>query len=197
MKQSRIFIIAVVFTMVISACGAQAKPTANPADVQGTAMAAAFTVVAQTQAAIPTNTPVPPTGTPSPTPLPTETSLPSPVAPISSATPSSDPCNGPLTSSISGPMAKINIVNESGYDIGVWFYVNITPFGDCGYATIPAISKGGDYSFFAPEGCYAAGAWTTGKKNINIDNVRYPLCANNNDKWTLHITENEIFLTPP
>ena len=65
--------ISIVATFV-SACGAEpAPPTIAAVDVQNTAVAGAFTIVAQTQAAIPTATPLPPTETPTQTPLPTNT----------------------------------------------------------------------------------------------------------------------------
>jgi hypothetical protein len=51
-----------IFILLASACAPQATPTVNPSDVQQTAQAAAFTMVAQTQEAMPTAT-VPPTAT--------------------------------------------------------------------------------------------------------------------------------------
>src|SRR5512139_2544406 len=68
-----VFVISVVLVLLASACAPQGTPTANPVDIQNTAAAAAFTMVAQTQAAIPTATPLPPTETASPIPLPTDT----------------------------------------------------------------------------------------------------------------------------
>jgi hypothetical protein len=71
-----VLIISVLFILLVSACGSQATPTANPADIQATSQAAAFTMVAQTQQAIPTPTQVPPTEIPSETPLPSVTPIP-------------------------------------------------------------------------------------------------------------------------
>lgn len=69
-----------LLAVILSACGGQpAEPTLSPEQVQGTAISAALTMVAMTQAAIPTNTPLPPTEAPSPTPLPTYTPFPSPI----------------------------------------------------------------------------------------------------------------------
>ena len=54
----------VLMTLSMSACGArgaQATPTINAVDIQSTAAVVAFTMVAETQAAIPTATPPPPT----------------------------------------------------------------------------------------------------------------------------------------
>src|SRR5262245_51194411 len=71
-------IIGVVLILLVSACAPQAAPTANPFDVQHTAEAGAFTMVAETQAAQPTATPIPATETPSPIP-PTNTPPPLPT----------------------------------------------------------------------------------------------------------------------
>lgn len=71
--------IGVLFILLASACAPQATPTANPVDIQNTAQAAAFTMVAQTQQSIPTNTRVPPTEIPSETPLPSVTPIPLPT----------------------------------------------------------------------------------------------------------------------
>jgi hypothetical protein len=74
-----LLIVSILFTLLVSACGSQATPTENPADIQATAQAAAFTMVAQTQQAIPTPTQVPPTEIPSQTPLPSLTPIPLPT----------------------------------------------------------------------------------------------------------------------
>jgi hypothetical protein len=74
-----VLIVSVLFILLVSACGSQATPTANPADIQATSQAAAFTMVAQTQQAIPTPTQPPPTEIPSQTPLPSVTPIPLPT----------------------------------------------------------------------------------------------------------------------
>src|SRR5215216_7249556 len=75
MKQ-HVLIVGLVFVLFASACAPQATPTADPVNVQQSAEAAAFTMVAETQQAAPTATPVPPTDTPAPVALPTNTPLP-------------------------------------------------------------------------------------------------------------------------
>jgi hypothetical protein len=176
-------ILGVSLILVVSACAPQAAPTANPVDVQHTAEAAAFTMVAQTQEAIPTNTSIPPTETATQTPLPTLTSLPSPtidaslvtatVLPTIAATsvlqqPSqssqssestADACNKPLTS-WKGPTATFTIKNETKPqgEIVLSLYV-VTPLGECGYLT--DLSSG-------PVGTYSAGAFVNGKKNFKV-----------------------------
>src|SRR5215213_9276453 len=75
-----ILIIGVVFILLASACAPQGTPTADPVDVQHTAEAAALTMVAETQAAVPTSTPIPPTETAAPTLPPSSTPLPLPTS---------------------------------------------------------------------------------------------------------------------
>ena len=69
----RVLPILLALTVFLSACATPAEPTANPVDIQNTAVAAAWTMVQATNNAIPTNTPLPPTEVPSQTPLPTFT----------------------------------------------------------------------------------------------------------------------------
>ncbi|NOH03527.1 MAG: hypothetical protein HND47_16975 [Chloroflexi bacterium] len=69
----KILPILAALALFVAACGQPAAPTMSPEEVQGTAVAAAWTMVAMTQASIPTATPPPPTETPSPTSLPTFT----------------------------------------------------------------------------------------------------------------------------
>ncbi|NJC95774.1 MAG: hypothetical protein C3F07_20210 [Anaerolineales bacterium] len=172
-----IWITILILSLLLSACGAQAAPTADPADVQNTAVAAAFTVVAQTQAAVPTNTPIPPTATASSTPPPTNTPLPLPTQDSLSAVPTTiptftaqapsnssggDPCNQPLVS-WEGPTANLSITNETKPqgDIVLSLYV-VTDLGECGYLYVYG------NSFTGPVGQYSAGAFVSGKQNIKV-----------------------------
>ncbi len=203
MKHFNTRALIIVIGILVSACSAPSAPTVDPLSIQSTAEAAAHTRIAETQAALPTFTSIPPTETSTQTPAPTDTPVSLPTTPAAPNSPTAVPdtsgnaeCNKPI-SGFSGPEATIRIVNNTGQPIGVWFQVGKTPFGDCGYASIPPLKPGADYSFLAPQGCYAAGAWTTGEKKLTIDNVRYPLCVNNSDKWTLVIKKDLIYLNPP
>lgn len=183
MKQKALML-GVVLIFLLGACAPQATPTANPADVQHTAEAAAFTMVAQTQEALPTNTPIPPTNTASPTPPATFTALPSetldPLQPtltglptsISNSTATSAPsisappvastddnCNKALTA-WQGPSASFSVVNETKPqgEIILSLYV-VTDLGECGY--LADLSHG-------PVGQYSAGAFVEGKKDFKV-----------------------------
>ena len=182
MKQN-VLIAGLVFILFASACAPQATPTANPLDIQHTAEAAAFTMVAETQQAAPTATSIPPTDLPSPTIPPTVTPLPlptsgtpqgavsaptglptftaqSPQSNSGSSGDTQDNCNQPLTS-WQGPTANFNIANQTKPQgtIVLSMYV-VSDFGQCGYLIIT-----GD-SFSGPIGQYTAGAFITGKQNF-------------------------------
>ena len=171
----------VLLIFAVSACSPQAAATANSLDVQHTAEAAAFTMVAQTQGAVPTNTSIPPTETATLTPLPTLTSLPSPTfdpslmtatvlptttagtvipqQPSQSTGSTADACNKPLTS-WKVPTATFTVKNETKPqgEIVLSLYV-VTALGECGYLT--DLSSG-------PVGSYSAGAFVNGKKNFKV-----------------------------
>ena len=170
-------IIGVILVLLVSACAPRAAPTANPVDVQHTAEAGALTIVAETQAAVPTATPVPPTETLLPTtiatdtphPLPTlgtsgtlATNIPTftPQSPNTSNTNNQDVCNQPLTA-WQGPTANFTIANltKPAGTIVLSMYV-VTAMGQCGYLVVT-----GD-SFSGPIGQYSAGAFITGKQNF-------------------------------
>ena len=176
-------IIGVLFLLLANACAPQATPTANPADIQNTAQAAAFTMVAETQQSIPTATRVPPTQIPSQTPLPSVTPISLPTlaqgtqtGPTQAGLPtglptftpqsntgsgnSQDICNQPLTS-WQGPTANFSIQNQTRPEgtIVLSMYV-VSELNQCGYLIIS-----GD-SFSGPVGQYSAGAFITGRQNF-------------------------------
>ncbi len=180
------YIVGVVLILIASACSSKAAvPTMNAQDIQHTAEAAAFTVVAQTQEAQPTNTPLPPTATetvtslPTPTLLPTLTGIPSlptaaglptiavtttamsiaTSAPVYSGASTAQNCEKPLTS-WTGPTATFTIKNETKPqgDVVLSLHV-VSPRGDCGYLT--DMSRG-------PIGTYSAGAFVNGQKNFKV-----------------------------
>ena len=190
MKQNAL-IVGVVLSLLMSACGAQATPTVNPIDVQHTAEAAAFTMVAETLQSLPTDTPVPSTETASPTlpstntPLPTLTSATlnatntTPIGvtgtsqpniptftPPPPATSGTINCNKLLTA-WDGPTARISVTDETTPEkafVIISFTVT-TPLGECGYI---GTSFTGSGSLSGPYGFYTAVASVNGKKNFLV-----------------------------
>jgi len=173
MKQ-RISILGMILCLVLSACGGEpAAPTLSSADVGATAQAAAFTMIAETQAAIPTNTPLPPTATFTSTPLPTETATSTPtldpslptatftLAPQASG-PTQDPCNK-ILSQWEVPTIKIQVTNETQPQgsIVLSLYVT-TALGECGFVPV----TGGAFS--GPAGYYSASAFVDGPKDFKV-----------------------------
>ena len=164
-----------ILSLLVGACGAQpTEPATNAEDIQATAIAAAFTIVAETHEAIPTDTQAPPTETLIPTLLPTETLIPSPTVdpllvtetlaptftPQSAA--SADPCNQPLTS-WQGDSASLAIAynyKPQGKDdnvvVSLWV---MTDLGECGF--LYDLSTG-------PIGQYSAAAFIDGAKDFKV-----------------------------
>lgn len=164
----RKFLIFALSAALLAACAPQATPTVNPLDVQATALSAANTMVALTQQAIPTATPLPPTETPSPTPEPTFT----PAIPLETATlpptPTqavvSDPnsCLKPLDMGEAGPTKRVRVENQTN---GGTFNLSLTlwkpnDFGQCG-ALSYTIGKGDVPIIEIPNGSWYAYAWIT------------------------------------
>jgi len=206
MKRLSILSLTISIILLVSACGGQApaEPDISPEDIQATAVAAAFTIVAETQAAIPTNTPLPPTDTPVPTAPPTDTPIPSPTidasAPTATLVPTQtsgggDPCNKPLGGNVSGKETLIRLVNNTNGDLVISLYLNITPFGECGYRGYNLGPKGATNITDLPQGCYNVGVFVTAP-NKNSKAFGYG-CINNSDKWTFQIYEENVILTPP
>ena len=208
MKHTHLISIIVGTAVLISACGGgtPAVPTIAPADVQNTALAAAFTVVAQTQAAIPTNTPIPPTQTPLPTDTPalfasaTPLTLPSQDASVTVAAPTqavptgpnTDPCNAPLKANPLGRPTKIKLENQSGAPVTVSLYLNLTLIGECGYRGYN-IGKGGSTTLTdLVQGCYNVGVFVN---DVNKPTKSFGYgCINNPDQWTFVIKRENVTL---
>ncbi len=207
MKQLTILL---TITLLVSACGAEPVPTTNPADVQLTAVAAAFTIVAETQGALPTDTPLSPTETASPTSAPTNTavSLPTLEGPTLAATATVAASGGGaatpyycdtrvLSWAPKGRSTIIRIVNPNKVPVTVSLYLNETQdHNECGYRSYN-ISKQNDVVISdLVQGCYNLWAWSTDPQT-SFQVASGTSCINNPDKWTFEITQSNIkFLGP-
>ena len=204
----KLFILTLASILFLSACGTPAEPTISAEEVQGTAVAAAMTMVAQTQAAIPTATPIPPTDTPAPTPLPTNTIPPlelptqpvlvQPTNTVAAQATGADLCSDlrhVIPSGAAGPTTTVKIANENKSPATVSVYLNKTVFGECGYRSY-SLAKNASTVVTLPQGCYSAWAWSTsGKDTFNASG--YGLCMNNTDKWTMVIRGDSIIMLAP
>ena len=169
----RILPILIALSVLLTACGAQGTPTMAPADVEGTAVSSAWTMVAATQMAIPTATALPPTEVPSPTPLPTFTPPPAlldlPTAtlfnlPTPTTVASGDDCNHPLNVGEAGETNRMRIENASGGTIA-WLSLNLTKnkFGQCGAMSWSNIGNNAKIIVDLPKGIWWAYAGITYK----------------------------------
>jgi hypothetical protein len=171
---NRIWMILAIFAFLLAACGPEATPTMSPEDIQGTALAAASTMIAETQAAIPTATAIPPTETPTPTLPPTKpaTAALGPTFPVNAPTFTPLPtttngggCNQPLTK-WDGDSVKLIIRNNTKpkglVTVSLFF---TTDLGQCGYIGAQFDNM---TSIMVPVGTFSAGAFVDGKKDFKV-----------------------------
>jgi len=173
-----------LLTLLVTACGAApvTVPTLDSSSVQNTSVAAAFTLVAGTQAALPTNTALPPTETVTSTPLPTNTPVPLPtldtlatptviLLPTNLPTSTSQPaaaagagsCNQQLLS-WKGTTSNFVMLNETtSPKAKIQLVVSVTTkMGECGWLKISG------NSFSGPAGTYSATAFVNGTPNFRV-----------------------------
>jgi hypothetical protein len=171
-KKTLVFAFSIVLLAAACSPGAAAVPTLDSNSIVNTAQAAAFTMIAETQAAIPTATPLPPTEIPTQTPLPTETPLALPtIAPTSisvlpTATTSNtvtggDPCYHPIDPNGDGPRSVLRLKNKTNGLITVFIYLyKPNAFGECGYIGFDIFKGDSATVTTMPQGYFAVSAYT-------------------------------------
>lgn len=199
--------LVLLLSVLLSACGAQATPTISPADVQSTAMAGALTVIAQTKAAIPTNTPEP---TATNTPVSTDTPIPSPtieVPTLSSLLPTivptkpatsngTDDCLHPLNTGEAGPTHDTLVKNQSGGSIILSLNLyKKNEFGQCG-AISYNLNKGDSVMANLPAGYWYAFAWMTIKGKQSSSSGSFFVQPAQFDKLELCVRKDNIVYGP-
>ena len=204
MKRFSRFNLVLISTLILSACGArgaQATPTVNAVDLQSTIAAVAFTVVAETQAAIPTATPLPPTETPTNTPVPTMTFPPLPASGVT-LTPvpngnsgGGDPCiNKVMPASLQGKTIKIRLNNTTKAALAISVYLNqTTSQSQCGYRTYNVEPGQAVVINDLVEGCYTIWAWNPDPKGYFIV-TNGTSCLDTSDTWVFSISTSSIKL---
>src|SRR5687768_14854124 len=203
MKCFSVLTLVLTTTLILSACGAQATPTpiGNAVDIQGTVAAAAFTMVAETQAALPTATPPPPTATFTDTPVSTNTLPPFPsteviVTPVPSENAvGGDPCiNQVLPATLPGETVRIRIDNSTEAALSITVYLNQTePQDECGYRSYTLAP--GQFVLINDlvEGCYTLWAWNPDPEAYFIV-TNGTSCLDNSKPWEFDISTSSIKL---
>lgn len=204
MKSYSVLTLLLVMTLILNACGprgAQATPTINAVDLQSTVAAAAFTVVAETQAAIPTATPPPPTATLTDTPAPINTFLPLPSSAVTlppdpnGNTGGADPCiYKVLPASLQGEPIRIRIDNSTQAALSVSVYLQQSgPQSQCGYRSYTL--DPGQFIVINDlvEGCYTLWAWNPIPDDYFIV-TNGTSCLDSSDTWVFDISTSSIKL---
>jgi len=202
MKWFSILSLVLMITLIISACGAQPapQPTVDVVALQGTMAAAALTMVAETQAAIPTATPIPPTATFTNTPPPTNT-----VPPLdaSGATftplpnPNSgggDPCiNQALPVTLQGKPVKMRINNSTKVTVAFSVYLSqTTSQSQCGYRNYMLDPQQSLFISDLVEGCYTLWAWNPDPEGYFIVTNGAASCLDSSETWVFDISTRRI-----
>lgn len=194
--------------VILTACAPQGTPTMASADVQGTAVSSAWTMVAMTQLAIPTSTPVPPSDTPSPSPMPiptdTPNALPLPtlannILPTATQAAGSGDCLNPIDMGQAGPRVNVKIENASSGIITSMFLKLSPPnaFGQCGVISYANIGKNGSVVVALPKGSWYAGAWVRLKNGSSASVIAlFTLRVGDFDQLRLTVRDDKMFLHP-
>lgn len=171
MKKIFLPAISLVVVLALVACGPKSEPGLSQTDVQNTAVSSALTLLAMTQAAVPTNTSLPPTPIRfTPTELATLALLPTValetpvVAPVNNTNPSPTPdCYqpAPLTKDLKGTTVDVKFVNKADgpVNLSMGMYAP-NDEGEC-YTFAFGVSKNGSEVVTVLSGCY----WIAGYQN--------------------------------
>ena len=204
MKRFSILTTVLMITLVTSACGARSAqatppPTIDALNLQSTVAAAAFTMLAETQTAIPTATPTP---TPTDTPVPTVTLPPLPTLDATfTAVPNTnsgggDPCiNAVLPATLVGNPVKIRINNTTKAALSFSIYLNqTTPQGKCGYRAYTIDPGQALVLNDLVEGCFTLWAWNPDPEEYFIVTNGTNCIDNSLDSWVFDISTGSIRL---
>lgn len=195
MQKKFFYVTSILIILSLSACGS-AEPTLSPQDQVSTAMAEAWFVITQTQAALPTSTPIPPTNTPEPTltPPPTIPILPTLPAVTAAVVPTQSECNQVPPLEPQGAQVKIEIKNESNGSVNLSLGMN-SPNEQKECVT---------YSFVLPNnnnpiaanvlaGCYWGWGWVDGDEDSIARNGSQLLCmTDTNVIYKILVTKERV-----
>jgi hypothetical protein len=186
-------------TVLMVACGPKATPTIDAASVQASAVAMAFTMSAQTQAALPTATvTVPPTETPTlPPPTFALPTFPVSLPTATQAAAGEGPCYHVMMPNPPGKTfyARVWNTNKAPVSGNICLYEDRTGNGVTGTIGI-SLGRNGDAFYNLPVGCYSAYFWVNDPKKPSTASGS-GLCTNNSDKWTFKIGATQVTLMAP
>jgi len=170
-----LFIVLVIVSLLSSACSSfNETPTPSLQELQMTAQAAA---AATLTAQAPTATPVTPSPSPTPIPvivavepvmevIPTQPPVvvqPQPIQPVvvppaaTEEKKEQDCGNSYINAGTEGPRAPVSIINKKGAFITLSYYLEPSPFGQCGSGSTTL--SGDSKTLNLPLGCYYLYAW--------------------------------------
>lgn len=182
MRKKLLLAISILIILIISACGS-AEPTITPQDQAATAMAEAWLVITQTQAALPTSTPIPPTFTPEPTftfvpTIPILATIP-PAATVASV-PTQSECNQPPSPDLKGAQVRIEIRNDSQGSVNLSLGMN-SPNGqkECVTYSFVLANNNNDTAAKVLAGCYWGWGWVEGQENSIARSGSQLMCMDN------------------
>jgi hypothetical protein len=201
----RVLVQTFMLTLISGACGIQATPTVKSADVENTMVSDIVTMLAETHAAIPTDTLPPPTATITATNTPAATpTLPPPPtlgATFTALPPGNsgvtDPCiNQVLPATLAGEKIRIRVDNPTRATLMISVYLQQAgPQSECGYRGYTLAPGESLVINDLIVGCYTLWAW-------NPDPVDYFIvtngtsCLDTTNSWTFDISANDIRLRP-
>lgn len=167
MKQKLFTTISILIILSLSACGS-AEPTLSPQDQSNTAVAEAWLIITQTQAALPTSTPIPPTSTPQPTFtfVPTIPIL-ATIAPAETvaAVPTQSECDQVPPVEPQGAQVNVDFTNISEGQVNLSLGMNSpNDKKECVTYSFSLGSGGGVVDARILAGCYWGWGWVTGSE---------------------------------
>ena len=203
---------ALIFVLIVSACGARGAPQAMPTsigrtvDVENTMIAQIATSLEETHAAVPTDTPLP-TATVTNTPAASATLAPlptlgttSPVVPAGNpgtTVNSGDPCiNKVLPAELKGEPIRIRIDNPTSATL--MLSVNLQqsgPQSECGYRSYTLAPGESLVINDLVEGCYTLWAWNPDPDAYFIV-TNGTSCLDGSNSWTFDISTSSLKLRP-
>ena len=184
--------------VLLVACGPKATPTMDAASVNATALAMAYTMSAQTQAAIPTATATTlPTATFTPPPTATIMSFPTLASTATKPPAGEGPCWHSMMPDPPGRkfIARIWNTNKAPVSGNVCLYQDRSGNKVTGVVGI-SLGRNADTILSLPQGCYSAFFWINDPKTPSQASGD-GLCANNADKWTFKIGPNSVIMLAP